>query len=248
MNYIIKDHFNKILQADVNAVKDYSKNLISIVRVGKDPETLNSDGMKLLMTQVMSNVPFDNAKILVNRATETNGVLTIKSSFAAFLSYTCIVENEKIIATTLYIYQPIKTLDFNTVFIPKSKEANRMFRKHVRAMFSISANVITKDYAENGVVITNMAKDICNGKHQIYEFCDSLMTNCWRIIKKMSFRGISSIRWKVHSAGDGLLLFTIEAPKMGMIMTETYYIQNGKIQFECSIADGAMIDLVHELL
>lgn len=248
MSNVIEKHFEKILNADVSALEDYEQSIVSIVRAGGNPETLNIDGIKTLMKEVLTVVPFGEAEVLVNRTTEANGVLTIKSSFAPFLSYACVAWDGKITGATLYIYQPAENLKLNIVSMPKSKEANKMFWKHVRAMFSISADVITKDYTENGVVITNMAKDVCDGKPQIYDFCDHLMKNCWTLIKKMSFHGISSVRWKVRSAGDGLLLFTIEAPKMGMVMTETYYVKNGKIQFECSIADGAMLDLVHELL
>lgn len=248
MSNLIKSHFEKILQADPTALADYSDSITCIVRVGSQPQTLNHVGIKALMTQVLSRVPFQKADVLVNRTTAASGVLTVKSSFAPFLSYACVAKNGKITGVTLYIYQPAENLKLETVSIPKSKEASKIFGKHFRAMFSLSANVITKDYAENGVVITNMTKDVCDGKPQIYAFCDHLMKSCWMLLRKMDFHGIFSARWKVLSAGDGLLLFTIEAPKMGMVMTETYFVQNGKIQFECSIADGAILELVHELL
>lgn len=248
MSNVIERHFEKILNADVSAVNDYAQSIVSIVRAGGKPETLNIDGIKALMREVLTVVPFGEVEVLVNRTTEASGVLTVKSSFAPFLSYACVARDGKITGATLYIYQPADKLKLNTFSMPKSKEASKMFWKHVRAMFSISADVITRDYAEDGVVITNMAKDVCDGKPKIYAFCDHLMKNCWTLIKKMNFHGISSVRWKVRSAGDGLLLFTIEAPKMGIVMTETYYVTNGKIQFECSIAHGAMLKLVHELL
>lgn len=245
---VIESHFEKILQNDTSAFEDYSQTIVSIVRAGGSPKTLNINGIKLLMNQLFRFISFDNAEVLVNRTTDTNGVLTVRSSFAPFLSYACIAKNGKITGATLYLYNPARSINLDAVPMPECKEANKMFWKHVRAMFSISAKVITKDYDENGVVITNMAKDVCNGKPQIYNFCDHLMKNCLTLLKKMDFHGISSVRWKICSAGDGLLLFTIEAPKMGMVMTESYYVKNGKIQFECSIADGAMLDLVHDLL
>lgn len=83
-------------------------------------------------------------------------------------------------------------------------------------MFSMKARVITKDYAEDGVVITNMARDICDGKQQIYDFCNHLMKNTWRLLRKMNFHGITSVRWKIRSAEKGRLLFTMEAHLCGL--------------------------------
>lgn len=248
MSGLAAEHIEKILRGDMKAGEDYSERMVCLARAGGQIETLNCTEARALLARVQQAVCFSEATVLVNRTTENYGVLTVQSAFAPFLSYACIVQGEKITGATLYIYQPSERIVHAGTPMPKSKPASKMFYKHVRAMFSVSAKVITKDYAESGVVITNMTGDVCEGKGQIYAFCDHLMKNCWTLIRKMNFHGISSVRWKLRSAGEGLLLFTIEAPKMGMVMTESYWIEDGKIQFECSIAHGAMLDLVHELL
>lgn len=248
MSSLVKSHLEKILRGDMTAAEDYGNNLICIARAGGNPETLDGAGARLLLTRLLKEVSFPDARILVNRTSDSYGVLTVQSRFAPFLSYACVTKGGKIAGTTLFIYKPARNILPEGVPMPKCQSAGKLFWKHVRAMFSIKASVITKDYAENGVVITNMAKDVCDGKPQIYAFCDHLMKNCWALIRKMDFHGITSVRLKMRSAGDGLLLFTLEAPGMNMVMTETYWVEHGKIQFECSIAHGAMLQLVHELL
>lgn len=115
MSNLIEKHFEKILNADISVLGDYDENIVSIVRVGGAPETLNIDGVKALMKQLLSIISFSEAEILVNRTTASNGVLTIKSSFAPFLSYACIAKNCKIAGATLYIYQPSPLLITLTV-------------------------------------------------------------------------------------------------------------------------------------
>lgn len=248
MNTLIEKHFEKLLQGSPSAAGDYSGSLVCIARTGGDPEALNLAGAKTLLTGLFQEGAFQDAQILVNRTTENYGVLTVQSGFAPFLSYACIIRNGKIAGMTLYAYRPVKNIMPPGAPIPKCKDTRKMFNKHFRAMFSMKARVITKDYAEDGVVITNMARDICDGKPQIYDFCDHLMKNTWRLLRKMNFHGITSVRWKIRSAEKGLLLFTMEAPAMNMVMTETYWVENGKIRFECSIACGDMLDLVHKML
>lgn len=250
MNHLLEQHFDKILSGHIDeAILDYSESLVCIARTGKQPQTLSYTGAKKLMLKLQKVLDFSDLQVSVKQSTEDYGVLTVKSKFAPFLSYTCIVKNGRIAYMTLYIYQPAKNiLPSNLPPMPKCKAASKMFGKHLRAMFSMKASVITKDYGKNAVVITNMSKDTCNGIDEIYKFCDDLMKNSRALIKKMSFKGITSVRWKSRSAGEGLFLFTIEAPKMGMVMTETYWVENGKIQFENSIADGKMIDLLQELM
>ena len=248
MNSLLERHFEKILRGDASATEDYSKNLICIARVGGKPETLDSSGTKTLLIRLQKAISFPDAHMLVKRTTEEYGVLAVQSPFAPFLSYTCIVKHRKIAYTTLYLYRPLRNLMPHITRMPKSKNASKIFGKHFRAMFSMKAKVIVKDYAENGVVMTNMAKATCDGKEQIYDFCNHLMHKSWALMKKLNFHGITSVRWSTKSAGDGLLLFTCEAPAMKMIMTETYWVEGGKIQFECSIAHGPMLNLIHKIL
>lgn len=82
MSNVVERHFEKVLNADVSALEDYDESIVSIVRAGGNPETLNIDGVKALMKEVLTVVPFREAEVLVNRTTEANGVLTVKSSFA----------------------------------------------------------------------------------------------------------------------------------------------------------------------
>lgn len=248
MSGVIAEHFRKILCGDISVTEDYSDNLVCIARMGNKPETLNSAGAKVILVSLMHMTAFQNADVLVNQTTENYGVLTLQSDFAPFQSYVCIAQDGKIIRATLYAYRPVQEMLAAVEPMPKSKDASKIFHKHVRAMFSMKASIITQDYAENGIVITNMAKGTCEGKPQIYKFCNHLMKNSRALVKRMDFHGISSVRWHIRSAGDGLLLFTIEAPSMQMLMTETYWVKDSKIQFESSIAHGAMLDLIHELL
>ena len=110
MSGLIVKHFEKILQGDISAADDYSEKLTCIARVGGKPETLNSAGAKALLKRLQKLIPFQEAEVLVNRATENYGVLAVQSSFAPFLSYACVAEKGKIIGATLYIYQPAQDL------------------------------------------------------------------------------------------------------------------------------------------
>ena len=47
---------------------------------------------------------------------------------------------------------------------------------------------------------------------------------------------------------DGVLLLVCEAKAMRMVMTETYYVKDGKIQFESSIFGGRMLNAIRENL
>lgn len=248
MSNLIEKHFEKLLRGSLSAVEDYSGSFVCIARSGGNPQALNLTGAKTLLTGLLQAGAFQNAQILVNRNSENYGVLTVQSGFSPFLSYACMIKNGKIAGVTLYAYRPVKNVIPSGAPIPGCKAARKMFNRHFLAMFSMKAGVITKDYARDGVVITNMAEDVCDGRQQIYDFCQHLMKNSWKLLRKMNFRGITSARWKICSAPKGLLLFTLEAPAMNMVMTETYWVKNGKIQFECSIACGDMLDLVRKTL
>lgn len=103
-------------------------------------------------------------------------LLSIRSkSFAPFLTYTCIVKKRKISYVTLYIFEPKrKVLPVIDTKMEKGKQVKKVFHKHVRAMFIMSPNIISKNYTDSAVVITNMAKNICNGKREFHTFCSFL--------------------------------------------------------------------------
>lgn len=174
---LIEKHFEKLLQGSLSAAEDYADSLVCIARTGGNPETLDLAGAKALLTGLLQAGAFYGAQILVNRNTENYGVLTVQSGFAPFLSYACVIRNEKIAGMTLYAYRPAEDITPPGTPVPRCKDAEKMFNKHFRAMFSMKASVITKDYAKDGVVITNMARGVCDGKPQIYDFCDHLMKN-----------------------------------------------------------------------
>lgn len=254
MNNYIENHFEKLLTGEIkSAFADYSRTITCIADVNGKSQTLTGKHAAHLiwnLGKVLGLGTEHAPETLVRRSTEEYGVLTLKSSiFAPFISYTCIVKNGEIAYFTLYVSNPsCNILPKQTASLPEGKEAKKLFYKHVRAMFSMSANVITKDYAEYAVVITNMSKDICDGKSEIYLFCDNLMKSCWKIIRKLRPHSFSPIKWKTKSIDDGLMLFVCEAKAFNTVMTETYWTENGKIQFESSICSGDMPKLVQKIV
>lgn len=254
MDYLIDNHFNKLLCGDIKgAFSDYSKKIICIAHVNGKSETLTGKAAAHLlwnMAKVLSLGSKQDVQVLMNRSTQAHGVLTLKNeSFSPFLSYTCIVKNGKIAYMTMYVYKPAyNILPHPLTPMPKGKLAKKLFHKHVLAMLSVNADVIVKDYAPNAVVITNMAEDTCNGRQQIHSFCGRLMKSSLRIIKKLRIHGFPKIKWQTKSAADGLLLFVCEAEAFGSIMTETYWVENGKIQFETSVCSGEVLELIRTSL
>ena len=254
MNSILKEHFKKILLKDTKGiVPDFDKNLISIIHTDGTSKTMTYSPTIQYLQRLIKEIPSDNPdeiKVLVNRCTADYGVLSIRiKSFTPFLSYNCIVSNGKISYITLYIFEPkrvIPLIDYRKM--RKGKQVKKIFHKHVLAMFSMNANVITKDYRDDAVVITNMAKNICDGKKEIYTFCSSLMKSSWSILKRIKIHGFPHIKWKTKTIPDGVMLFVCEAKAMGTVMTETYYVKGGKIQFESSICGGRMLKIIHETI
>lgn len=253
-NHFIREHFHKILNKDTDGIlTDFDTNLVSIVHAEGTSATMSASAAILLIKRLVREIPFgrkDDVHILVNRCTPDYGVLSIhSSSFAPFLSYTCIVKNGKIAYYTLYIYNPKRELlPFTDTSMKTDRQAKKIFRKHFLAMFTMNPDVITKDYEDSAVVITNMAKTICNGKKEIHSFCSSLMKSSGAIIRHISIRGFPRIMWKTTSVPDGILFLVCEAKAMGTVMTETYYIKDGKIQFESSICGGRMLKTLHEIM
>ncbi|MCR1838980.1 hypothetical protein [Murimonas intestini] len=253
-NHIIKEHFNKILHKDANGIlSDFDKNLVSIVYADGKAKTMSCHAAIQFLQQLVREIPFDCAndvRVYVNRCTSDYGVLSVRSkSFSPFLSYTCIVKNGKISYVTLYIFEPKRrVLPITGTKMEKGREVKRIFHRHLRAMFTMNANVITRDYEDSAVVITNMSKNTCNGKNEIHTFCSRLMKSSWSIIKHIRIHGFPKIKWKTKSVPDGVMLLVCEARAMGTVMTETYYVKNGKIQFESSICGGRMLKPIHEIL
>ena len=126
-------------------------------------------------------------------------------------------------------------------------QARRVFYKHALAMMSVSADVIVKDYDENALVVTNLAGSACEGKAQIHAFCDHLMHSYGKILKSLRLHGLSAIHWKTTPAGGHLALFALDARCLGMVMTETYWVEDGKIRFESSICRGGMQETIQNL-
>lgn len=254
MKNLIEQHFEKLLTGEIkSAFADYSQTVLCIAHVNGKSHTLTGKHAAHIiwnLSKVLALGSNPATEILVRRSTEAYGVLTLKSNvFAPFISYTCIVKNGKIAYFTLYVSEPsCNILPKQTVSLPEGKEAKKLFYKHVRAMFSMSADVITKDYAEHAVVMTNMAKNTCNGKPEIYQFCSNLMKSCWKIIRKLRPHRLAPIKWETKSAAGGLMLFVCEAKAFDMVMTETYWVENGKIQFEASIGSGDMPKLVQRIV
>ena len=254
MGQIIQDHFRKILNNDEKGIAaDFGSGLVSILSIGNAARTMPRQPTIRFLQWMVEEIPFgdpSDATVLVNRSTPDYGVLAVSSkSHAPFLVYTCIVKDGKIAYVTLYISEP--KAQFSPILhseMGKGKEAKKVFHKHVRAMFSMSADVITKDYREDAVVITNMAKDICDGKKEIHSFCASLMKSSWGIMKKIRLHGFPAIKWKTKAIPDGVLLLVCEAKALGMVMTETYYVKGGKIQFESSIGNGEIMDMIPQML
>lgn len=247
MDYIIQEHFNKILRKDENGIlSDFDKDLVSIIHADGISKTVTYHSSVQFLQRLIREIPFDRANdvhVLVNRCTPDYGVLSIHSkSFASFLTYTCIVKNGKISYVTLYIFEPKrKVLPVIDSKMEKGTQVKKVFHKHVRAMFTMSPDVITKDYTDSAVVITNMAKNICNGKREIHTFCGVLMKSSWNIIKYIRIHGFPIIKWKTKSISGGVMLFVCEAKAMGTVMIETYFVKNGKIQFESSICGGRIL-------
>ena len=254
MENLITKHFEQILRGfPADAVFDYSKELICIAHVNGHSETLNYVSTVKLMknlAQVVHADDSDDVEVLVNRSTLDYGVLALRSkAFAPFISYTCMVKNGQIRYVTLYISEPAQDIfPSPATQFPDAPAAKKMFYKHVRAMFSMSADVIVKDYGENAVVITNMAKDTCSGKAAIHLFCSQLMKVSKSIIKSLKPHGFPTFKWRVKTAAGGLLLFVMESKAFGTVMTETYWVEDGKIQFESSICSGEMMGTLNKLL
>lgn len=254
MSNLLEEHFTALMEGrEHDALAAYSKKLVAIAHVNGKAETLLYDSATDLMQNLCRAArlgqPDANLSVLVRKNTADYGVLALCCKpFSDFISYACIVKKGKIVRMTLYVHAPSK----NILLLPatpmkKGVRASRMFRKHVLAMFSLSANVITKDYAENGVVITNFTDSICDGKPQIYAFCDTLMKSAWSIIKGLRPHRPLSMKWHTKSAAGGLYLFVLEAKAFGTVMTETYWVEGDAIAFECSIADGEMMHLISNI-
>lgn len=254
MEHILQAHFRKILFRDEKGIAlDFGPDLVSILHIGHSSRTMPRRPTLRFLQWLVREIPFDDPNdtaVLVNRSTPDYGVLAVSSrSFAPFISYTCIIKNGRIAYVTLYVSEP-KARVFPALHkaLGAGKEAEKVFHKHVRAMFSMSADVITKDYSEDAVVITNMAKDICDGKREIHAFCASLMRSSWGILKKIRLHGLPAIRWKTKAIPGGVLLFVCEAKALGMVMTETYFVKDGKIQFEDSIGNGEIVEMIPQML
>lgn len=254
MSNRIENHFQKILNGDGREVlSDFSKKTVCIAHVNGKSETLLGKSAAHLLWN-LEKVLFPNetseVEVLLKRVAGDYGVLTLKSEcFSDFISYSCIEKNGKIAYMTLYVHEPsCNILPKPCALLAEGKQAKKLFYRHVRAMFSVSADVIAKDYSENGIVMTNMAKDTCNGKAEIHAFCDELMKSSWKIIKKLRIHGFPSVKWKTKSAADGLMLFVCEVKAFGSFMTETYWVEDGKIQFESAVCGGEMPKLVQDVL
>lgn len=253
MNHIIQEHFKKILsQKTDEMVSDFSRDLVSIVHIDGKSKTLAYYPTLRLLQRVTEEIFFSEpeSKVLVNRCTPDYGVLSIHSkSFAPFVNYTCIAKEGKISYVTLYIFSPKhKLLSIEDTEMEKGKEVKKVFHKHFLAMFTMNPDVITKDYEDSAVVITNMTKNICNGKGEIYAFCHNLMKSSGRIMKHIRIGGFPVVKWKTKSLPDGILLLVCELKALRMVMTETYYVKNGKIQFESSICGGRLLKTIRENL
>ncbi|MDO4272159.1 MAG: hypothetical protein Q4D16_00695 [Eubacteriales bacterium] len=254
MDNILQEHFQKILSKDTKGIlSDFSENLVSIIHVDGTSKTMTYYPSVQLLQSIIKDITsgsLDEKNILVNRCTPDCGVLTLRSrSFAPFLSYTCIVKDGKISYFTLYVFSPKKKITPAAYSeMKKGRQVKHVFHKHFLAMFSMNADVITKDYRDDAVVITNMAKTVCSGKEEIHTFCSHLMKSSWKIMKKIKIHGFPMIKWNTKSIPDGIMLLVCEAKALGTVMTETYYVKDGKIQFESSICGGRMLKPIHQIL
>lgn len=253
MGRLIGSHFERILHGKIEeTASDYSEELVCIIHTNGKSLTLAGRLAADLLQAMWKEIPFggtDGVRILVNRHSSDYGVLTVDSgAFSPFISYTCIVKHGKIAYATLYLFELKKDIfPEKAAQMPKGKAVKRLFHKHVRAMFSRNADVIVKDYAQDAVVITNMAKDVCRGKPEIHRFCSQLMESSWEIVKQMKFHGFPKLRWKTKSAVNGLMLFVCEADAIGSVMTETYWVEDDKIKFEASVCGGDMLEIVDKV-
>lgn len=246
MNTFLYNHFESFLTSQTKrAFSDFSQDLVCIVNINNQAKRLHYSAARNLLSELFSNIDAGTVKVLVKECSDEFGVLTLSiPRLSSFLSYTCIVENGKISRITLYV----PALKRNYRLSPDSfkshnQMAKRKFYKHALAMMSANADVIVRDYADDAVVITNLADHVCSGKPAIHAFCSGLMKSCFKIIKGLRFHGFSKIKWQTMEA-DGLLLFVCEAKCFHTLMTETYWVPNGKIKFEASVCKGDMLRII----
>ena len=70
---------------------------------------------------------------------------------------------------------------------------------------------------------------------------------CLLYTSSLRLHGLSAIHWKTTPAGGHLALFALDARCLGMVMTETYWVEDGKIRFESSICRGGMQETIQNL-
>lgn len=189
--------------------------------------------------------------VSVKESTEEFGVIALSlPTITPFCSYVCRQEAGKITAFTLVLsdLQIRLPLFAGGQIIPDSPSAKKKFYHHALMMGSLNARIIARDYAADAVVVTNMAESVCHGQAEIIQFCTRLMKQVGSILKRFKLHGAPGIRWKIGTAEAGMLLFVGEACGLNTVMTETYWISQDKIQFESSIVDGEMLQIVKAVL
>lgn len=251
MDRFLKDHFAAILAKDAAAaLAGYAPGAVGILHLDGTSRVLSGAALARALCDLVSPGVLGGKRrlrVLEERTGGNYGVLALSSEgFTPFLCYTCIVKNEKIAYMTLYAHRPAFQLLLaeEDRRVPRGKAAKRLFYKHAAAMMSVNADVIVRDYAPDAVVITNLAGETCTGRPEIRAFCASLMKSVGKIVKGFRFHGFHALRWSTRDAAQGLLLFVGEAGSLGTIMTETYWVQDGKIKFEASVCSGEMLELV----
>lgn len=245
----LTEHLELIKNMELEkAFEDYAQDMKCILNINGKGYTLRRDNFVRFVSKIFAGTEAENLEILVEENKKGYGVLTFSAEGVSdFVSYVCVAQDEEIKYITLLVHELQFEIALPETHKQKKTEARKMFYKHCAAMMSASANVITKDYDDKAVVITNMSKDICDGKEEIYSFCDTLMKSVFKILKSFRFYGFSKIKWRTTGIKDGLLLFVVDAKCFDMIMTESYWVKDGKIQFETSICKGGMLDCIRNL-
>ena len=250
MDQTIQRHFAAFRRMDLPAVLGgYAPGLTAVVQAGAAGRTLGRQGLGRLLALLFRQAAARSLQVLCQDGRGDWGVLALSApDETLFINYVCRVQGGAVTHLTLYVCDPSGQTRLPVRNIAaKGNQARRVFYKHALAMMSASADVIVKDYDENALVVTNLAGSACEGKAQVHAFCDHLMHSYGKILKSLRLHGLSAIHWKTTPAGGHLALFALDARCLGMVMTETYWVEDGKIRFESSICRGGMQETIQNL-